>query len=134
MSTLDRVRNWTNSDGSIRTTYYIKSAMLKKGEISPRTGKRIEQDETEEDFIERVDETLRNSQPEYKNLQSTLDRLSDLPDMKERNKFRRGNDEKIFIDHSIKLESEKRGEKVKALQDKLKTLGLTQEEISLIVK
>lgn len=127
-STLDKVTNWTKPDNSLVTTYYIRKAM--------RNG------ETEDQFINRVNEKLMRERPEFKELPATLDNLSDLPDMSFREKFRRNEAGKIVIDHSIKTRAEVFAEqqatqaKVReALREKiLKVVSdLTVEEVDLLI-
>ena len=141
MNTLDYVRNWTNQDGSIFTTFYIKNAMKKKGEINPHTGKIMDHDESEEEFINRVDSKIVSSDAKFHGLSSTLDHVSSLPDFSKREQFRRDSNGNIFIDSSIKtqaeIEQEKQNKKDKIKQRillKLNSLGLTDEEVQLLIK
>lgn len=133
MSTLGRVRCWENPDGSIRVTHYIAKEMKKKGEINPDTGQIMDHDETEDEFIERVDSKIRKTWSEYRELPSALEKVTDLPWSEPREKWRR-KDGRIHVDHSIKTSSEIRDEKIKALRNKLSILGLSKDEIDLIVK
>jgi len=137
--TLGKVRNWTNDDGSIATTYYVRNAMKRKGEKNPETGEYCKADETEEEFIARVDRKLRKA-PEFKDRHSTLDEAKDMPDMKEKRRFRRRKDGKIFIDPKVETPEEKMEKEVKRInkkkdkaRKKLKDLGLTDDEISVLI-
>lgn len=126
---LDYIRNWTAQDGTIRTTYYVKNTMLAS--------------ETEEEFIKRCDQALIKSSPEYADLHSTLDKISDMPDFTYREKFRRDSNGKVWIDHSVQTQGELREiERVKIdkKKDKLRqkllkiSSDLTVEDIDLLLE
>jgi len=109
--TLDRITCWDNPDGSIRMTHYVKKAMRKKSEPNPDTGEIFKEDETEDQFIERVNNKLKRDRPEYKVLSFSLHHKKDLPDMFQKRKFRKMNG-KIAIDPLVKTPDELERERI----------------------
>jgi len=125
MSTLDKVILWRNPDGTVRATYFIREA--------------IKNDETEDQFIERQVDYLRKSHSDFTDLRTFPSTKEDITDQLQKPKghwerLRMDPDGTLKIDETIKTKEEVRLEKKQGAIDKLKAIGLSDDEINAMLR
>lgn len=131
MNQLDRVRViFDLSTGVFPIMYYNKTAMLKKGDKHPRTGAILDRDETEDEFIARADKDY----PLALAVSSRLAKVSDLPDMRDSDKFRLDANGNIFIDNTVVTEAERYRQRRLAIIQKFRDLGFTLDQLKLLMR
>ena len=116
-----KIKLWKRADGSFWTTesFNLKHKL---------------QNETEDEFIERVCAKLKTHNPElFTDLESeSIVDSSELP-AGGRDKWR-DQGGKINIDSSVKTKNEKNEEDRSSVKQKLKDLGLSEDQIRVLVK
>ena len=126
MSMLDKVKVWRHEDGGISITYFNKDAMKK--------------DETEDSFIERSVSELMSKFEKYKKMQSFDSTRKEINQLRKSSpraaigRIKCSNTGVLTIDESVKLEAEDHREIMTAAKEKLKAIGLSDDEAAFAVE
>lgn len=116
---LDKALVWVRPDQSIAVTYLFEGGLKKHGSL--------------DEFCKQEEAKLRREHEQYKDLPCHVVNLSDLPDATHKRRWRWKAD-KVHVDMSVKTDVEVREEKRTTVKDKLKSLGLSDEEVNEIVR
>ena len=116
--TLDYCKVWKEPNGHLIFTVFPSN------QKSPS--------ETEEQCIERLTLHLKQKNPYISSLEEFTMKRSEFPNHPIKEKWRVGNDKKIYVDETIETDSEKKLKSRQQAINKLKSLGLTQEEIEAL--
>lgn len=117
---LDVCKIWKEPNGHLIITVFPISKMISG--------------ETEEQCVQRLTERLKQVNKYLPTLEEYTMKRSEFPNHPDKEKWRIGQDKKIYVDVSIETESEKRQKTKQKVFNKLKALGLTDEEVNLLVK
>ena len=116
---LETCKVWKEIDGHLIFT------------IFPTSKRRA--DETEEQTVERLTKRLKEVNKYLGTLEEYTMKRSDFPDHPDKEKWRIGDDNKIYVDNSIQTEKEIKQKIAQKAIDKLIALGLTAEEVVLLI-
>lgn len=121
MPFIEKVRVWRNPDGSVQVTRFEM--------------KELRPGETEDQLIERSVATLKRDFPIYQTLDFHDKREPDLPNKKDRQRWRIKQNGDFFIDKDVELPSEAREKIIKSAKVKLKSgQPLNDEEVEALFK
>ena len=126
MGVLNKVKLWRDEGGRFAITCFLREGMLKN--------------ETEDEFIERQTDYLRKNHHQFsklKEIDSTKQALKEAARSHPNgasHMIRVRNDGSLFLDLDAKTERQIRDEKEQVIRGKFLGVGLTEEEIDIVLK
>ena len=149
---LDKVKIWKKADGSLITAVFVADAMrvtvefpngkqlvmtkevfLKGYSEAFRQTCKVSPVETEDQFIASESAKI-EATPGFEGIGGVLKNIAELPDGDKKRQWRMKANGDIHVDPAVKPPAKQLNEKKDAIKEKLKVLGLSEDEAKLIVR